>query len=216
MKQTTIYKQENGSLYKDPFTKKRVVQSRTITTPSGLTKVTEYNREYRFKSNGKLKQIISTQTHNSKTYTTNRQFIQHKEITTTPEGKKDRVKYDNRMLLPKELNPHGFEKTKYTYDSEGRVIKSKQGNRVTHYSYNSKGELSSKTDPKGRTTTYNYDSRDRLKSVTYPNGNTLHYNYDANGNIQLLTTPTPTEHSFGYNGVNKSITIKLSSNSIFS
>jgi len=205
MRQTTIYKQENGSLYLDPITKKRVIQSTTITTPSGLSKTVEYDKEYRFKNSGKLKRIIATQSENGKTYTNDKQFIQHKETSTTPEGKKDRIKYDNKMLLPKEINPHGFIKTKYTYNSEGQLIKSKQGDRVTHYSYNSRGELSSITDPKGRTTTYSYDSRDRLKTITYPDGNTLHYSYDANGNMQLLITPTMAEHSFGYNGVNKRV-----------
>ena len=45
MRTTSIYKKNpDGTLYKDPYTHRRVLESVTVTTPSGLSKVTQYDK----------------------------------------------------------------------------------------------------------------------------------------------------------------------------
>jgi RHS repeat-associated protein len=81
----------------------------------------------------------------------------------------------------------------YVYDSVGNRTSSQLSasygyqpfNRLTNtatasYSYDTNGNLTSKTDS-GGTTQYAWDFESRLKQVTLPNGSTVTYKYDAIG-----------------------------------
>ena len=204
MRTTHIYQtDDNGFIYLDPYSFSRILERTTVTTPSGLQKVTLFTKAYRLDDNGTLKNIYSTVTQNDKRTKSKRDYERYRAWVVTPLGKKSVSRYDSKNRNIISLKPYALYKTTYTYDEKGRVTQEKTGYRKTLYSYDTRGNLSTVTDPLGRVTSYSYDAKDRVTTITYPDGNTLHYGYDSNGNMTLLTTPTPTDHTFAYNGVNK-------------
>ena len=204
MTTTNLYKTNpDGSLFKDLYTAKRVLESSTVTTPSGLTNTTLFTKAYTVKQDGTLKRIVSTSTTNTKTSTQIKNFKRHRDISISPLGKRSYIQYDPQMKQPLEVKPYGLYKTTYTYNPQGKVIQETTGNRTTTYTYDAKGNLATTTDPLQHTTSYSYDSRDRLIQTTYADGSTEYYDYDANSNPIKRTVPTPADHTFSYNGVNK-------------
>ena len=86
-------------------------------------------------------------------------------------------------------------KLNYTQDKTGLIT----GKNSTAYTYDSRGNVSTVTDPRGQTTRYGYDIVDRLTEITYPDGTKEHFTYDNNGNLLTRIVPTPATHSFTYN-----------------
>ena len=206
LQSTNIYKTNtDGSLFKDPYTNKRVLESSTVVTPSGLSNTSTLSREYLYQRDRTLKHITNTSTTNSKTSQHIKNFKRHRSISISPEGKRSHVQYDPKMQNPLHIKAYGLHKTMYEYDTKGRVTKETTGKRVTTYSYTARGNLQSITDPLGRSTSYTYDSRDRVIQSTYADGSTEAFEYDANGNQIKRTVPTPADHTFTYNGVNKRV-----------
>ena len=206
MQTLNLYKKnDDGTLYKDPYTRRRVLESSTVTAPSALSKTTRYSKTYETQADGTLKLILQTVTTDQKTATFITNYRNRTRTYISPMGKIDRIRYDTTMKLPVSIEPYAMYGTKYTYDDKGRVTKRQIGNRKTTYSYDAHGNLATKTDALGRTTRYSYDVRNRLSAITYADGTTLHYGYDRNGNLTLLQTPIPTDHTFEYNGVSKPI-----------
>jgi len=196
MQTVNIYKKNaDGTLYKDPYTHRRVLERSTVTTPSGLSKTTYYSKKYTT-NNGTLSSIETTTDTNNKPFTNLRDYTTFRASTTTAEQKQSHITYDSHNQNIQSIKPYGTLKTSYVYDDKGRVIETRTGERVTHYSYDDKGRLTSTTNPLNQTTTYSYDSRDRLTSTTYADGHSITYSYDANGNMTQLTTPTPSDHTF--------------------
>jgi RHS repeat-associated protein len=100
----------------------------------------------------------------------------------------------------------------YAYDSVGNRTSSQLSasygyqpfNRLTNtatasYSYDTNGNLISKTDS-GGTTQYVWDFESRLKQVTLPNGRTVAYRYDALGRRIQRTPSTGIGTNFIYDG----------------
>lgn len=100
----------------------------------------------------------------------------------------------------------------YVYDSVGNRTSSQLSasygyqpfNRLTNtatasYSYDTNGNLISKTDS-GGTTQYVWDFESRLKQVTLPNGKTVAYKYDALGRRIQRTPSTGISTNFIYDG----------------
>jgi len=204
MTTTNLYKTNpDGTLYKDPYTNKRVLESTTVTTPSGLTNTTLFTKAYTLKQDGTLKRIVNTSTTNAKTSTQIKNFKRHRDINISPLGKRSHIQYDTKMQNLLQSKSYGLHKTLYTYNNEGKVIQETIGNRTTTYTYDAKGNLATTTDPLQHTTSYTYDSRDRLIQTTYADGSVEYYDYDANSNPIKRTIPTPADHTFSYNGVNK-------------
>ena len=204
MRTTSLFRtNQDGTLYKDPYTKRRRLQEIATTTPNGLSKKTYYDKQYEYTKKGKLKRIIDSYTTNTKTATVMTDYKRHRTIFISPLGKRSHVQYDKQMRHPVHIKPYARLKTKFKYDNRGRVTKITTGKRTTKYAYDDHDNLTAITDPLKRTTHYSYDDRNRLTVVTYPDGTTLRYAYDANGNMTLLQTPTPADHTFSYNGVNK-------------
>jgi len=207
MTTTKKYKMVNGVLERDPINHKRVLESTSTITPSGLVRRVLTNKAFKLDANGSLESFTLNSTLNGKITTSVRDYLNHIATQTTAMGKVSQVQYTTDDSLVLWSQPYGLNKTTYSYDNEGRVTKQTEGNRTTLYSYDARGNLASSTDAKGRVTTYAYDSRDRLVKTTYPNGNTIQNSYDKNGNMTVFTTPTPSEHTFTYNGVNKRVSM---------
>jgi YD repeat-containing protein len=188
---------------KDPITHKMVPNTITVTTPSGLSKTTNFSQNYIFDADNTLVKKESTTQINGASASTTRDYVASTATITSPEGRKSTVYYDVDTLLPTKLKVENLEPVEYFYDDKGRITKTQQGLRTLSYTYDGRGNLSSTTDAQNQVTSYSYDVKDRLVTITYPDNHTLNYSYDSNGNMTTLTTPTPTEHTFGYNGVNK-------------
>ncbi|HEY9128492.1 MAG TPA: RHS repeat-associated core domain-containing protein [Sulfurovum sp.] len=200
---TNIYKLENGILAKDPLQGRRILQSSRQTTPSGLSKVTNYTTNYIFDENNTLVSIENITETNGATTASLRDYSNSTLTQTSAEGIINKSTFDpvtQNLLTAQYAN---LEPTTFTYDDKGRVTQSTQGDRITTTTYDERGNVARITDPKGQTTTYSYDLLDRVTQMTFSDGHSIQYIYDANGNMTTLTTPTPTDHTFAYNGVNK-------------
>ena len=94
----------------------------------------------------------------------------------------------------------------YTRDTDGRCIKtsalrttsSGTENIEAYYSYDSDGNVVSKTEPLGNTTHYNYDVLGNLSSMINANGNKTKYEYDSLGNLIKITYCDNTFETFTY------------------
>jgi len=211
MTTTNTYKlNADGSLYLDPYTNRRMLERSRVTTPSGLSKLTLYDKSYTYLADGSLASIVHSQMTNAKVHSTTKDYVTHTEVTRTPEGKTATRYYDaqEKQLIKSEalakVKPYrDLFTTTYRYDSKGKLTQEKTARRKTKYTYDSRGNLATLTDAQNKTTTYTYDTQDRLSSTTYPDGNTEYFSYDSNGNLLTRTVPTPATHSFGYNGVNR-------------
>ncbi len=94
--------------------------------------------------------------------------------------------YDANGRLLQTTDPNGLV-TSYLYDARGRVTRITQtppggAERVTQYTYNAAGDVTSVALPDGRSLTYTYDAARLLTRVTDNLGNHVSYGYDARGN----------------------------------
>ena len=77
-----------------------------------------------------------------------------------------------------------------TRNSKGQVTSSTDPEGgVTSFEYDSVGNRVKKTDPLGRITTYNYDAANRLTETIDPLGNITRRTYEAGGQLQQLQDP---------------------------
>jgi len=100
-----------------------------------------------------------------------------------------------------ELDRPGSLATTYAYDDANRptsIDYSYSGTSVLDlaYTYDSVGNVLSKTDDTG-TATFSYDALDRLTAANYPGSLNYAYGYDPAGNLTQLTSPAGTvNHSY--------------------
>jgi RHS repeat-associated protein len=90
----------------------------------------------------------------------------------------------------------------YTYDSNGNVLsRTDELGRTTTYTYDSNGNELSISVPTGSgtyaTTSYTYNSFGEVLTTTDPLGNVTTNTYDAKGNLLTVTTPAPSGGSSG-------------------
>lgn len=86
--------------------------------------------------------------------------------------------------------------TSYTYDSSGNVLTKTDAIGTWTYSYNGFGQVLTAKDPLGNTTTNVYDAKGNLISTTTPSpnggttaGSKTRFAYDAKGELTLITDP---------------------------
>jgi RHS repeat-associated protein len=141
-------------------------------------------------------------------YNTASQITQITEPTITRNYSYDPV---DRLTSASYTNPIQPNEN-YAYDSVGNRTSSQLSasygyqpfNRLANtatasYTYDTNGNLVSKTDPSG-TTQYAWDFENRLKQVTLPNGNTVAYKYDALGRRIQRTPGAGVSTNFIYDG----------------
>jgi len=187
----------------DPLTKKREPKTIKVTTPSGLSKTTEYSLNNTYNGDKLVKRETSTNINGAITLQT-RDFNLSTAIITSPETRVNSVEYDEETQLPVKLQIADLEPIEYEYNEQGKVTEVEQADRKVEFTYDSRGNLAKEINLQGRTTTsYKYDKKDRVTEIVYPDGHSVEFSYDKNGNRTQLTTPTPTDYLFEYNGVNK-------------
>ncbi len=104
--------------------------------------------------------------------------------------------------------------TRYFYDYLGRLTQevapaqpgSEDFNAI-NYTYDAKGNLTSRTDANGATTTYTYDADGRLLTKNYPDGTTASFTYDAKGHI-LTATNANISYTFTYDADGRVTNVK--------
>lgn len=100
----------------------------------------------------------------------------------------------------------------YLYDKNLRQIGTIDAEGyITSSTYDSRGNVKTKTDANGNTTTYKYDGENHLISVTDALGNVTSYTYDTAGNQASQTDGNGNTTTYKYNAANL-ITSKIDPN----
>lgn len=131
---------------------------------------------------------------------------------TTPNSATIQFQYDGMGRTTREIRP---EKTiEYRYADccrQSQVVESSGAvTRMTSYSYDSLGRVSSITDPQNRTLTYTYNGRRQRVSMLTPDGVMTNYSYDDAGRVSEIRAETNWVR-FTYDGAGRRIR-KLYSN----
>jgi RHS repeat-associated protein len=134
-------------------------------------------------------------------YTTNTTTI------TTPENRTLTSTFDALTQQTTKAEQAGTLPVSYTYDSEGKLLTTTQGNRVTTNIYNDKNDLITTVDTNGVPTSYTYDEMHRAIEVSRA-GQVVQYTYDANGNLESTTTPNQATFEETSNKINYPSTFK--------
>ena len=97
----------------------------------------------------------------------------------------------------------GLEDVVFSYEARGRLKTVTTGSGAaarteTFDYYTDTGFLQKYTDTLGRVTTYSYDLAGRVTSVVLPDGKSIAFGYDKNGNLASLTPPGKPSHAFTY------------------
>jgi RHS repeat-associated protein len=93
--------------------------------------------------------------------------------------------------------------TSYTYDDLNRLTKTTYPDGTNESkTYDSLGNLLSRTEPNGTTISYSYDSLNRLTKITYPHSITVTYTYDDAGN-RLTKTDSGSTSYYSYDARNR-------------
>ncbi|HCC07105.1 MAG TPA: hypothetical protein DEP72_02915, partial [Clostridiales bacterium] len=96
--------------------------------------------------------------------------------------------------------------TQFTYDKNNRLIATTDAEgHTTSKSYDSVGNVATKTDGRGIVTAYNYDQYNRLASVVNAKSEKTVYTYDQNGNMLTQKDAKGNTTTFEYNVANKLI-----------
>jgi len=153
--------------------------------------------------------------------------------TETEAGRISILEYDalNRKKAVKMLNDQNEEVmlVSYTYDSEGRVLTTTDGNgNTTTNTYDQLGRLIAVADPNGFTTAFEYDKAgnlilttdaesnstyyfydyvNRLTDVIDALGNKTSYTYDAIGNILMVTDAKNNTTTHIYDGAGRLVKV---------
>ncbi|MFH1148136.1 MAG: hypothetical protein V1736_10580 [Pseudomonadota bacterium] len=187
----------------DPKYGFKYVKNQSESTPSGLTKTTEWGRTYQdTDANGIPDLITETVTINGKTTAFADNVLQSMKTTTSLTGRTVTNYYDPDTLVTNSVAVPGLYDTNYGYDSRGRLTSVSSNTRQTTFTYDGHGNLESITDPEMHTTTYQYDPVGRVTLIHRPDTSTIGFAYDANGNMRVLNNPVPVNHIFDHNGVN--------------
>jgi RHS repeat-associated protein len=118
---------------------------------------------------------------------------------TDADGNTRQFFFDDRALV-KTVDPLG-NATSYGLDGSLNLTAVTNAlGQVTSNTYDSRGYLTSSTDPAGDTVAYSYTPgpREQMASVVDANGNTTSYSYDGQGNLLAIAYPDSTTQQFSY------------------
>lgn len=132
--------------------------------------------------------------------------------TDTEDGRITIIEYDglNRKTAVKMLDDLSSEVTllTYTYDSEGRILTTTDGNgNTTINTYDELGRLISLTNPNGFATTYVYDKAGNVIQATDAEFNNTYYNYDYANRLIDVTDALTNTTSYTYNALGNILTV---------
>lgn len=100
----------------------------------------------------------------------------------------------------------------YNYDARGNLLTKSSPEETIQFTVDRVGKRTSMTDQTG-TTSYEYDAAtELLKQMIYPDGKQTTFEYDSNGNRTSMTGPFGTKVFYGYDTMNRLISVGTSQN----
>jgi len=148
-----------------------------------------------------------------------------------PSGETTDFGHDSSLDATSVLAPDGTNTTSMSYDSRGNLLTatapSSLGSATKTFTYNSRNDVTSVTDARGKVTSYGYDSAgnntsitldgDQIAASTYDsagrlltstdgNGKTTTYTYDADGNVASVTDPLGHDTTYTYDDAGRVLT----------
>jgi RHS repeat-associated protein len=184
----------------DALSMQNRLSSITTIMPSGLTNTQNFYIDYK-KLTSKTYKDTSTITSNGKTSTITTDYLLGIQTIVSPEERKTTVIFDTDTYLPKSIIKTGELDTHYTYNSKNQLTRIYRGLKDVRYTYDSKNNIASITDSLGNTYQYSYDLKDRVTSIKNPNNQYAYFIYDQNDNMIKLTNPNSNDNSFDYNAL---------------
>lgn len=205
-----------------------VVDSMSMTTPSGLTHTVSTQRNITLADGDdllSLETLTTLVTVGGHTFESVFDAATRTYTTTSPEYRTSTTTVDELGRVIKSEIP-GLYPVTYVYDADGRLESVTQAapdgseSRTSSYEYFAHsggpnpdlraGLLKSQTGPTGLTTTFDYDILARTSSQTVPStpgatsedARQIAFEYDANGNLISLTPPGRSPHQFGVDQAN--------------
>jgi RHS repeat-associated protein len=80
----------------------------------------------------------------------------------------------------------------FSYDTSGNLLSKTDGNgHTTRWTYDSENNMTSKTDPENNQTKWTYDGTHDVVAKTTPNGETTTVTRDSHGNAETISRPAP-------------------------
>ena len=139
-------------------------------------------------------------------------YITYTDSTTSTITEKDGGiwirKYDPTLNAPTAITDPLGNTTSYTYDSKGNLLtRTEPGSKTTSYTYDADNNTTSITDPLGRVTSFTYNSRGQVLTATDPKGNVTSNSYDTKGNLLQTTDPASAVVSYSYDSKGNPLTI---------
>ena len=104
-----------------------------------------------------------------------------------------------------------------TLDGNNQVIETRdQSNRITKYTYDAAGNITSKIDPQGHSTLYEYEPIfNQLITVTDALNQTTRFDYDTRGNLVTIIDPLNHSTTISYDEFGQPINVRDALNNVF-
>nr|MEC4314924.1 RHS repeat-associated core domain-containing protein [Thiotrichaceae bacterium] len=197
--------------FSDDIGQRFVPKKVTVTTPSGLTNVTQYLRQPKLADKNdplSLTSLVDNVDVNG-LVTSSIYDKAAQTLTVTTPAKRSAISYlDTAGRVIKQSSAGVFDTT-YVYDADGRlssVTESEGENaRITTIAYDDRNNIASITNPLGQQVRFVYDSLDRLIKQVLLGEREVAYSYDANGNVTSITPPERNPHTFSYDAIGQQV-----------
>jgi RHS repeat-associated protein len=161
----------------------------SMTDPDGNTTTTTFDSANRVLSQTQQDGAVTTYSYSGDPFSN----VGGSTLITDPNGHEEQQNYTNGEMvsLTKGYGTSGAETWNYTYDPSTGAMTSEQtpdGNTTT-YTYDSDGNMLTKTEPSGHEWHYTYNDLDEVLTAEDPDGVTTTNTYDSDGNIETTSTP---------------------------
>ena len=108
-----------------------------------------------------------------------------------------RFVYDSHNNLTQNTDALG-NITNIEYNTNNKVTKITQGNRVQNFEYNASGSLVKSIDAKNNATSYEYDGHGNVTKITKADATNIVLSYDNDGNVLTMTDARGNTTSYAY------------------
>lgn len=178
-----------------------LIDTLKITLPDGLQSIITQDKTIYEMTGDQVTGIESITTINGKQWISDYNANYEVILNISPENRYSAQCLDSLGRITC-LSIYDIEPVNYSYNDYGQLTGITQGYRTSTFTYDSRGRLSTITDPMQRTEVMQYDSIGRITKQILPNTKEINYSYDANGNLISIQPPGKPLHLFDYDNVN--------------